>query len=44
MKKYGDKASWTSLFIISHLIVSNPRYLSLVPLCSTTEGEVLFQR
>lgn len=44
MKKYGDKASWTSLFIISRLIVTNPRYLSLVPLCSTTEGEVLFQR
>ncbi|KAE9447661.1 hypothetical protein C3L33_20445, partial [Rhododendron williamsianum] len=42
MKKYGDKASWTSLFIISRLIVFNPCYLSLVPLCSTTEGEDYF--
>ncbi|XP_058181505.1 F-box/kelch-repeat protein At3g23880-like [Rhododendron vialii] len=42
MRKYGDEASWTSLFIISDLILWNPGYTSVVSLCSTTNGEVLF--
>ncbi|XP_058181504.1 F-box/kelch-repeat protein At3g23880-like [Rhododendron vialii] len=43
MRKYGDKASWTSLFVISDLIMWNPGYTSVASLCSTTNGKVLFQ-
>ncbi|XP_058181501.1 F-box/kelch-repeat protein At3g23880-like [Rhododendron vialii] len=41
MAKYGDKASWTSLFVISDLTMFDPINTLAVLLGSTTNGEVL---
>lgn len=40
MKKYGDKSSWTRLFIISDVIHLHPS-VYVVPLCITRNGVVL---
>lgn len=41
MKKYGDQASWTSLFVISDIVGRLSTWRNWVPLCFTKNAEVL---